>query len=151
MKKNCDMIQITSDKEWIRDVQKYRVNEDWISIVDKFALAVFRLLRYEEKSIDWLAQEMHLTVNDLRANINGTEEVTLKTLIRIQNILGTEILSVRNIDLYLQYKDYKVIFYNEEASYEISVTHLSLKNFQKTKSWNNFIKEIDYEYEEYTL
>lgn len=160
MKKKGEMIGIASDTTWVKSVQKYRTDSDWISVVDRFALATFRLLRHEKKAIEWLAQEMHLTIDDLRSNINGTEEVTLKTLIRIQNILKTEILSVRNIDLYLQYKDCKVIIYNEEKPYEMEVANsvdmktikfFSLSDSSLQESGSNFKKEMNYEYEEYAL
>lgn len=160
MKKKGEMIGITSDTTWVKSVRKYRTDSDWISVVDRFALATFRLLRHEKKTIEWLAQEMHLTIDGLRSNINGTEEVTLKTLIRIQNILKTEILSVRNIDLYLQYKDCKVIIYNEEKPYEMEVANsvdmemikvFSLSDSSLQESGSNFKKEMNYEYEEYAL
>lgn len=160
MKKKYNIIHAASNTEWIESVQKYRMEGDWISVVNKFALATFRLLRYEEKTINWLAQEMQLTVEDLRANMNGSKEITLKTLVRIQNILGTEILSIRNIDLYLQYKDYKVVFYNEEKPYEMEdcnaidteeFVYLSSKDLRLASFENYFKKEIDYDYEEYAL
>ena len=99
------IVCVRSDMNWIKDVQRYRSEGEWISVVEKFAIAVFRLLRMKQKEFDWLAQEMGMTTDELRNQMKGKAEITLKTLVRIQSLLGEELISVKNVDLSAKYRE----------------------------------------------
>jgi hypothetical protein len=128
MKDINEFIYTNSNKKWIKDVQRYRTEGDWIYLIDKYALAIFRLLRIKHKNIDWLAKEMNLSLNELRSEINGEKEVTLKTLVRIQEKLNTEIISVKNIDLSEKYKSCKIVLYEEEGEKSQLFKHTNIQN-----------------------
>ncbi|WP_455643227.1 hypothetical protein [Parabacteroides sp.] len=109
---------IRSDKNWIKDVQRYRSEGEWISVVEKFAVAVFRLLRIKQKELDWLAQEMGMSTDELRSQMKGKAEITLKTLVKIQSLLGEELISVKNVDLSAKYRECRFVVIENDNSYK---------------------------------
>lgn len=112
------IVCVRSDMNWIKDVQRYRSEGEWISVVEKFAIAVFRLLRMKQKEFDWLAQEMGMTTDELRNQMKGKAEITLKTLVRIQSLLGEELISVKNVDLSAKYRECGFVIVEKDSSYE---------------------------------
>lgn len=103
MKKSKNKVSL--NEKWQKDFLDYEENIEWRILSEKFALAIMRLLRHQKKSQIWLAKELDKSPQYISRVIKGKENLSLKSMASIQAIFDTEIISIKNIDSYLQHRD----------------------------------------------
>lgn len=105
MKKSKNKVSLNPNEKWQQDFLDYEENIEWRILSEKFAIAVMRLLRHQNKTQSWLAKELNKSPQYISRVIKGKENLSLRSMAAIQTVFDTEILSVKNIDFYIKHKN----------------------------------------------
>lgn len=97
------------DYNWIEKVRLDQSEKAWKKYASKFSIAVMRILRLDEIKKEELAQKIHLSNEELTDILKGKVNLDLKTMVAIQDVLGEELISIKNIDITRMYKNCTVI------------------------------------------
>jgi hypothetical protein len=111
--------------DWKKSVLKYEEEKDWRELSEQFSIAVLRLLRKNDKNKVWLAKELGTKPQYVSRLVKGTENLSLKTIVKIQSIFDEEIINIKNIDkpdtkylIIFVESDYKEISMNKTPAIE---------------------------------
>lgn len=105
MMKKPDKMIACKDYKWIEKVRQDQSEKAWRKYASKFSIAVMRILRLDGIKQEDLAQKIHLNDEDLTDILKGKVNLDLKTMVAIQDALGEEIISIKNIDITRMYKN----------------------------------------------
>lgn len=117
MKKSKNKVSLNPNEKWQNDLLDYEENIEWRILSEKFAIAVMRLLRHENKTQLWLAKELDKSPQYISRLMKGKENLSLKSMANIQAMFNTEILSIKNIDSYIKHKDSQFYFMTPREEY----------------------------------
>ena len=95
--------EIYNSYNWIRKVRYDQSEKAWRKYASKFSIAVMRILRLDK------INQKDLVEKQLAEILKGKVNLDLKTMIAIQDALGEEIISIKNIDLVRRYQHCKVM------------------------------------------
>lgn len=131
--KSLKKTNIHCDNKWINDLVVYEENREWRVLSEKFALAIMRLLRHQNKNQLWLSKKLDKSPQYVSRVIKGKENLSLKSMVLIQSIFDTEIISIKNIDLATKYKDSFIYFLEKQDTEE------HIENFELINNTHSFI------------
>ncbi len=114
MKTRTIQLVFNKNSKWEKETRSYMENKEWRKYSIKFAVAVLRTLRLDGKNQSWLSEKLDTTPQYISKIVSGKENLSLKTMIRIQTILGKELLSIKNVVAIIEPKDVVIVFINLE-------------------------------------
>ena len=101
--------EIYNSYNWIRKVRYDQSEKAWRKYASKFSIAVMRILRLDKINQKDLVEKANLDEKQLAEILKGKVNLDLKTMIAIQDALGEELMSIKNIDLVRRYQHCKVM------------------------------------------
>lgn len=88
------LISEKQDNQWIEAIDYIEANKDWLDKSAKIAIKVIRALRKINWSQKDLAIELGVSAQQVNKILKGRENLSLKSVSKIEKVLGIELLNV---------------------------------------------------------
>ncbi|MTI20771.1 helix-turn-helix domain-containing protein [Fulvivirga sp. RKSG066] len=86
------------DSKWKKDNTWRKVNKGWLKKSAKIALKVNRYLKENKITQKKLAVAMDVTPQAINKLLKGRENLTLESIVKLESVLGIELISTLNAD-----------------------------------------------------
>lgn len=86
------------DSDWKKDNAWRKANQSWLKKSAKIALKVNRFLKDSNLTQKKLARAMDVTPQAINKLLKGKENLTLETIVKLETVLGIELISILYAD-----------------------------------------------------
>jgi transcriptional regulator with XRE-family HTH domain len=138
------------DTTWMDDVTFYENNRNWLDRSAKIALKILRTLRenknkaHHPNSQKELADTMGVSPQYINKIAKGTENLTLETISRLENVLNVQLIELTNN--YLITNTYEQIEFEGLFSFssQQQIIEIMIMSQQEMANWSNQAGEYSY-------
>jgi ribosome-binding protein aMBF1 (putative translation factor) len=107
--------QSINDDNWLNEAKERQENEGWLTMSAAIALRILTYLRENKITQKELAAQLGYSPQYVNKIVKGSENLTLETIVKIENTLGFKLIKVMSTDAVSDHKT--AVARLEEASF----------------------------------